>query len=88
MRLREVYEVRRTADSPQGESGAKPGAVAKHCRHRGVSGGWRRNVRKHKLVNQGYLSGCAKSWAGVRALIKSDEAGNDRGAKEGRKVEA
>jgi hypothetical protein len=36
MRLLAVDEIRRTADSRQGESEAKPGAVAKHCRHRGV----------------------------------------------------
>jgi hypothetical protein len=88
MRLRAVYEVRRTADSPKGESGAKPGAVAKHCRHRGVFSGWRRNVRKHKLVNQGDLSGCAKELGRSQSPHNSDEAGNDRGAKEGRKVEA
>jgi len=88
MRLRAVNEVRRTADSPKGESGAKPGAVAKHCRHRGVPRGWRRNVRKHKLMNQGYLSGCAKELGRSQSPHSSDEAGNDRGAKEGRKVEA
>jgi hypothetical protein len=88
MRLLGMYEVRRTADSRKGESGAKPGAVAKHCRHRGVCGGWRRNVQKHKLVNQGYLSRCAKELGRSQSPHKSDEAGNDRGAKEGRKVEA
>lgn len=36
MRLLAVYEVRRTADSRKGESGAKPGVVAKHCRLGGV----------------------------------------------------
>ena len=88
MRLRPMYEVRRTADSRQGESGAKPGTVAKHCRHRGVI--------------QWVETECPEAQAGepripVRVRMEpgrsqsphsSDEAGNDRGAKEGRKVEA
>jgi hypothetical protein len=88
MRLRVVNEVRRTADSRKGESGAKPGVVAKHSHHRGVI--------------QWVETECPEAQAGepripVRVLKEpgrsqsphsSDEAGNDRGAKEGRKVEA
>lgn len=88
MRLRAVNEVRRTADSRPGESGAKPEAEAKQGRRRGVFSGWRRNVRKHKLMNQGYLSGCGREPGRSQSPQSSDEAGNDRGAKEGRKVGA
>jgi hypothetical protein len=83
-----MYEVRRTADSPQDESEAKPVPVAKHCWDRGASRGWGRNARKHKYVNQGSLSGCRKELDRSQSPHSSDEAGNDRGAKEGRKVEA
>jgi hypothetical protein len=88
MRLRAVNEVRRTTDSRAGKSEAKPEAEAKHGCHRGVCSGWRWNVRKHKLMNQGYLSGCEKEPGRSQSPHSSDEAGNDRGAKEGRKVEA
>jgi len=88
MRLRAVYEVRRTADSRQGESGAKLVPELKHRWRRGVSRGWRRNVRKHTFVNQGSLSGCKTEPGRSQSPHSSDEAGNDRGAKEGRKVEA
>jgi hypothetical protein len=64
-----MCEVRRTADSRQGESGAKPGAEQSIAATGASFSGWRRNVRKHKLVNQGYLSGCRRSRAGVRVLI-------------------
>ena len=60
----------------------------KHCWDRGASGGWRRNVRKHRYVNQGSLFGCRKGLDRSQSPHSSDEAGNDRGAKEGRKVEA
>jgi hypothetical protein len=88
MRLRAVYEVRRTADSRQGESGAKLVPELKHRWHRGVSRGWRRNVRKHQCMNQGYLFRCGKELSRSQSPHRSNEAGNDRGAKEGRKVEA
>ena len=87
-RLLAMNEVRRTADSPKSESEAKPGAELKHRRPRGASRGWRWNVRKHTLVNQGALSGCRKEPDRSQSPHSSDEAGNDRGAKEGRKVEA
>ena len=88
MRLRVVYEVRRTADSRQSESEAKLVPELKHCWRRGVSGGWRRNVRKHQCLNQGYLFRCVKELNRSQSPHSSEEAGNDRGAKEGRKVEA
>jgi hypothetical protein len=83
-----MNEVRRTNDSRQGESEAKPEAELKHGRRGGASGGWRRNVWKHKLVNQGALSGCEREPGRSQSPHSSDEAGNDRGAKEGREVEA
>ncbi len=83
-----MNEVRSTADSRQGESGAKPETELKPSRSRGVFSGWRRNVRKHKLVNQGSLSGCGTEPGRSQSPHSSDEAGNDRGAKEGRKVDA
>jgi hypothetical protein len=88
MRLLGMCEVRRTADSRQSESGAKLVPELKQRWHRGVSRGWRRNVRKHQCMNQGYLFGCIKELNRSQSPHKSDEAGNDRGAKEGRKVEA
>jgi len=88
MRLRAMREVRRTADSRQGESEAKLVPELKHRWRRGVSRGWRRNVRKHPCMNQGYLFGCIKELNRSQSPHGSDEAGNDRGAKEGRKVEA
>ncbi len=88
MRLLAVYEIRRTADSRQSESGAKLVPELKHRWRRGVSRGWRRNVRKHDMVNQGYLSRCGTELGRSQSPHSSDEAGNDRGAKEGRKVDA
>jgi len=88
MRLLGVYEVRRTADSREGESGAKPAAEQSIAATGALFSGWRRNVRKHKLMNQGYLSGCWKEPGRSQSPHSSDEAGNDRGAKEGRKVDA
>ena len=69
MRLLGMYEVRRTADSRKGESGAKPEAEQSIAAPGALFSGWRRNVRKHDMVNQGYLSRCERSWAGVRVLI-------------------
>lgn len=82
-----MNEVRRTADSCQSESGAKPDRSKEHCRNRGALGGWRRDVRKCKLRNQGYLSWCCKEQGRSQSPHSSNEAGNDRGAKGGRKVE-
>jgi hypothetical protein len=83
-----MCEVRRTADSRQGESGAKPEAEQSRAAAGASFSGWRRNVRKHTLVNQGYLSGCGRELGRSQSPHSSDEAGNDRGAKEGRKVDA
>ncbi len=83
-----MNEVRRTADSPQGESEAKPERKEKQRRARGAWGGWRRNDWKRKCLNQGTLSGCGKEPDRTQSPQRSEEAGKDRGAKEGRKVEA
>ena len=53
-RLRVMSEVRRTADSHQSESGAKPARSKKHRRDRGAWGGWRLDVWKCMIGNQGY----------------------------------
>lgn len=83
-----MSEVRRTADSCQSEAEAKPALSKKHCRVRGAWGGWRLDVWKCKLGNQGYLSWCLKEQGRSQSPHSSDETSNDRGAKGGRKVEA
>lgn len=88
MRLLGMYEVRRTADSRQGESGAKPGAVAKHCRHRGVIQ-WVETESPEAQAREPRIPVQVRMELGrSQSPHSSDEAGNDRGAKEGRKVEA
>jgi hypothetical protein len=87
-RLLGMNEVRSTADSCPSESEAKPARNKKHRRSGGAWGGWRRNVWKRKPMNQGYLCGCPKERHRSQSPHSSQEAGNDRGAKEGRKVEA
>ena len=82
-----MNEVRRTADSCASESEAKPVLSKKHCRNGGAWGGWRLDVWKCMLVNQGYLSWCWKEQDRSQSPHRSDEASNDRGAKGGRKVE-
>lgn len=82
-----MNEVRRSADSPQSESGAKPTRSQKHGRGRGAWGGWRRNGRKHLLVKQGDLPWCLKEQGRSQSPRSSEEAANPRGAKGGRKVE-
>jgi hypothetical protein len=82
-----MNEVRRTAESPESESEAKPAWSKKHRRDRGASGGWRRDDWKCKLGNQGYLSWCWKEQGRSQSPHSSQEASNDRGAKGGRKVE-
>lgn len=82
-----MYEVRRTDDSRQSESEAKPALSKKHCRERGAEGGWRLDVWKCTVSNQGYLSWCLKEQGRSQSPHSSDEASNDRGAKGGRKVE-
>jgi hypothetical protein len=83
-----MNEVRRTADSPKGESEAKPPQIKKHYWARGAPGGWRWNDWKSKFINQGYLTGCETEPVRSQSPHSSNEAGNDRGAKEDRKVEA
>ena len=88
MRLLAMDEVRRTADSRQGESGAKPGAVAKHCRHRGVIQ-WVETECPEAQAREPRIPVQVQMELGrSQSPHSSDEAGNDRGAKEGRKVEA
>jgi len=87
MRPLEWSEVRGTADS-QSESVAKPAWNKKYGRSRGAWGGWRRNVRKCTFMNQGDLSWCWKEQDRSQSPRSSQEAGNDRGAKGDRKVEA
>jgi len=87
-RLRALNEVRSTADSPQGESGAKPAwnkSIATAGAHR-VGGDGISGSAMH--MNQGTLSVCRKEADRTQSPHSSDEAGNDRGAKEGRKWKA
>jgi hypothetical protein len=82
-----MHEVRRTADSPEGESEAKPTRSKKHSRERGAWSGWRRNGQKSMFMNQGDLSWRPKEQDRSQSPHSSDEAANPRGAKGGRKVE-
>jgi hypothetical protein len=84
-----MNEVRRTADS----DGKRIGGQARPEQgvwpeDGGAWGDWRRNVWKRKLMNQGDLSRCRKERGRSQSPRSSGEAGNDRGAKGGRKVEA
>jgi hypothetical protein len=83
-----MNEVRSTAGSPQGQPEAKPvrnksmaGTGAHRVGGDGMSG-------SATLMNQGDLSWCWKEQGRSQSPRSSCEAGNDRGAKEGRKVEA
>jgi hypothetical protein len=80
-RLRAVNEVRRTTASWRSETEAKPDRSKKHSRGRGAWGGWRLDVWKCTIGNQGYLSWCWKEQGRSQSPHSSDEAGNDRGAK-------
>jgi hypothetical protein len=84
-----MSEVRRTADSEEKRVGgqARPEQRA-WPEDGGAWGGWRRNVWKRMLMNQGDLSRCEKERGRSQSPRSSEEAGNDRGAKGGRKVEA
>src|SRR5947209_7341198 len=88
MRLLGMNEIRRTDDSetPANRWASLAGAQS-IAGDRGAWGGWRRNVRKCKFVNQGYLSWSWKEQGRSQRPHNSDEAGNDRGAKGDRKVE-
>jgi hypothetical protein len=82
-----MHEVRSTADSDQSESGAKPSWNKKHRQARGAWGGWRLDVWKRRLSSQGYLFRDHRERDRSQSPHSSEEAGNDRGAKGGRKVE-
>ncbi len=82
-----MNEVRRTADSPKGESGAKSARSKEHCRSGGAWGGWRRNVWKRAHANQGDLTRRWKERVRSQSPHSSCETANSRGAKGGRKVE-
>src|SRR5213593_1907247 len=89
MRLRSMNEIRRTAESDTKRVGgqARPEQEV-WPEDGGAWGGWRRNVWKCMLGNQGYLFWCAQEQNRSQSPHSSDEASNDRGAKEDRKVEA
>ena len=82
-----MSEIQRTADSDEKRIGGQvrpeeeawPGSG-------GAWGGWRRNVRKRALGNQGDLP--RREWGRSQCPRSSEEAANPRGAKGGRKVEA
>ena len=84
-----MNEVRSTADSDTKRIGgqARPEQEASP-EDGGAWGDWRRNVRKCWFVNQGDLFRCCKERNRSQSPRSSDEAGNDRGAKGDRKVEA
>ena len=86
--LRAVSEVRRTADSPESESGAKSAWNWKHGQDGGAWGGWRGKDWTCRGVNQGDLAWSWKEQARSQSPHSSEEAGNDRGAKGGRKVDS
>jgi hypothetical protein len=84
-----MSEVRRTAESEYKRIGGQ--ARPEHevlPEDGGAWGGWRRNVWKCILSNQGYLLWCWKEQSRSQSPHSSWEAGNDRGAKGDRKVEA
>lgn len=84
-----MYEVRRTADSEAKRVGSQAcpehRSIAGTGAHMVGGGGMSRSACD---VNQGYLSRCWKERDRSQSPHRSEEAGNDRGAKEDRKVEA
>lgn len=82
-----MSEVRRTTDSSESESEAKPTRNKQALPGKGAWGGWRRNGQKSMFMNQGDLSWCQKEQDRSQSPRSSDEAANPRGAKGGRKVE-
>ena len=88
-RLLAMNEVRRTADSLNRRIGgqARPEQEALP-EDGGAWGGWRRNVRKCRFMNQGDLLWCPKEQSRSQSPRSSDEAANHRGAKGDRKVKA
>ncbi len=84
-----MSEVRRSADSnPMRVGGQARPEQEVLPDDGGAWGGWRRNVQKCMFMNQGDLSRCWKERGRSQSPRSSVEAGNDRGAKGGRKVEA
>jgi len=83
-----MSEVRRTTVSPQGKTVAKPARPEAKSEDRSAWGGWRRNIRKFRDVNQGDLFQWLKDQNRSQSPRSSDEAANPRGAKGGRKVNA
>ena len=83
-----MSEVRRAADSRQGESVAKSTWSRKHGQRGGAWGGWGRKVWTCRGMNQGDLAGSWKEPVRSQSPHSSEEAGNDRGAKGGRKVDS
>ena len=84
-----MSEVRRTADSePKRIGGQARPEQGEWPEDGGAWGGWRRNVGKCKFMKQGNLFWCGKEQNRNQSPHRSDEAGNDRGAKGDRKVEA
>jgi hypothetical protein len=83
-----MNEVRRTADSDEKRIGGQARPEPEAWPEGGAWGGWRRNVPKCKHSNQGDLLWSWKERSRSQSPRSSDEAGNDRGAKGGRKVEA
>jgi hypothetical protein len=84
-----MSEVRRTAMSNPMRIGGQARPEQRALPEDGGAwGDWRRNVQKCMIMNQGCLSWCWKEQGRSQSPHSSDEAGNDRGAKEDRKVEA
>jgi len=84
-----MSEVRRTADSQRKRIGGQACPEQRALPEDGGAwGGWRRNVWKCMIMNQGDLSWSWKEQGRSQSPHSSQEAGNDRGAKEDRKVEA
>ena len=88
MSLHRMSEIRRTADSREGESGAKPARLEAPPGTGSAWGGWRQNIQKFKYVNQGDLFWCQNEQNRSQSPRSSEEAANPRGAKGGRKVGA
>jgi len=83
-----MNEVRRTADSDTKQIGGQACPEQEAWPEAGGAlGGWRRNVWKCTFGNQGDLSRCWTERPRSQSPHSSDEASNDRGAKEDRKVE-
>ena len=84
-----MSEVRRTADSNPMRVGGQARPEPRALPEDGDAwGGWRRNVWKCMNMNRGYLFWRWKEQDRSQSPHSSEEASNDRGAKEDREVEA